>query len=606
MGVRYLIFRLFYIIKSKIGYLKLTFPSNPKFVKFISLEEWKNNLPPFFFEGKNINGLVKFPDPLLRANFEEIKNGNFVFFNHQKVHLPKDYDWITNPINGFKYDIKKHWSQINDFSKSSGDIKYVWEKSRFSYLYDIIRYDYHFSDDQSEFVIDEILDFIEKNPINKGPNYKCSQEISIRLFNWIFTLYYYKDSKNLTSKKFNIIINSIFWQTHHVFKNIKFSKICVRNNHAVTETLLLYVISKVFPFFKNSEKWGVKGKKWFEEEIDYQIYDDGTHLQFSMNYHRVVIQLITWAIRISKLNKDSFAEKVYKKAKSSLIFLDTCKDIKSGKLPNYGSNDGALFFKLTSDDYRIYTSQLEDLRAVLTGSVYQECESTFWYGVHPKLISLDIKLGTKRFDKSGYYIFDEENCKTFIRCGSYKNRPFQCDNLHLDIWIKGKNFLRDSGSYKYNTNQEYTEFFTGNEGHNVPSVNGKNQMERGVRFVWSRWVKNSEATISVKENRLEFIGVINTSHAKYKRSITKEENINRWVIVDECTCRDFDKFLQYWHVPIELDDLINLTSVDSEDNSLSIKKEQKWFSQYYGVLEESIRYTIISDSKLIKTTIEIK
>ena len=59
-------------------------------------------------------------------------------------------------------------------------------------------------------------------------------------------------------------------------------------------------------------------------------------------------------------------------------------------------------------------------------------------------------------------------------------------------------------------------------------------------------------------------------------------------------------------MPIELDDLINLKSVDSENNSLSIKKEQKWFSQYYGVLEESIRYTIISDSKLIKTTIEIK
>ena len=72
-------------------------------------------------------------------------------------------------------------------------------------MYDIIRYDYHFSDDQSKFVIDEILDFIEKNPINKGPNYKCSQEISIRLFNWIFTLYYYKDFKHLTSNNFNII-----------------------------------------------------------------------------------------------------------------------------------------------------------------------------------------------------------------------------------------------------------------------------------------------------------------------------------------------------------------------------------------------------------------
>ena len=65
-------------------------------------------------------------------------------------------------------------------SKEAGDIKYVWEKSRFSFLYDVIRYDYHFDDDQSEFIFKQIEDFIDKNPINQGPNYKCSQEISLR------------------------------------------------------------------------------------------------------------------------------------------------------------------------------------------------------------------------------------------------------------------------------------------------------------------------------------------------------------------------------------------------------------------------------------------
>ena len=37
----------------------------------------------------------------------------------------------------------------------------------------------------------EIEDWILKNPINKGPNYKCSQEITIRIFNWLFVLNYY-------------------------------------------------------------------------------------------------------------------------------------------------------------------------------------------------------------------------------------------------------------------------------------------------------------------------------------------------------------------------------------------------------------------------------
>ena len=72
------------------------------------------------------------------------------------------------------------------------------KKHDFLFLYDVIRYDYHFEDDQSAYVFKEIEDFITKNPINQGPNYKCSQEISLRVLNWTFALYYYKDSPNLT------------------------------------------------------------------------------------------------------------------------------------------------------------------------------------------------------------------------------------------------------------------------------------------------------------------------------------------------------------------------------------------------------------------------
>ena len=66
------------------------------------------------------------------------------------------------------------------------------------------------------------------------------------------------------------------------------------------------------------KNWGKKGKKWFEQEIAYQIYEDGTFLQFSMNYHRVAVQLLTWAIQLAKLNNINKewkeAEKLYKKA----------------------------------------------------------------------------------------------------------------------------------------------------------------------------------------------------------------------------------------------------------------------------------------------------
>ena len=85
----------------------------------------------------------------------------------------------------------------------------------------------------------------------------------------------------------------IYASVHHVYHHINFSRIAVRNNHAITETLFLTVSNVLFPFIPETKKWAADGKKWFEEEIDYQIYNDGTFLQFSMNYHRVVVQLLS-------------------------------------------------------------------------------------------------------------------------------------------------------------------------------------------------------------------------------------------------------------------------------------------------------------------------
>ena len=48
MGTRYVVFRISYLIKTKFGWHKKTFPTNPGFKKYISLQEWKDNLQPFY------------------------------------------------------------------------------------------------------------------------------------------------------------------------------------------------------------------------------------------------------------------------------------------------------------------------------------------------------------------------------------------------------------------------------------------------------------------------------------------------------------------------------------------------------------------------------
>ena len=88
----------------------------------------------------------------------------------------------------------------------------------------LIRYDYHFGIDLSEFVFSEIENWIDKNPINCGPNYICGQEIALRSFNWLFALHYFKNSPAITAERFDKIMHILYWQARHIYDNIQFSR----------------------------------------------------------------------------------------------------------------------------------------------------------------------------------------------------------------------------------------------------------------------------------------------------------------------------------------------------------------------------------------------
>ena len=521
-----------------------------------------------------------------------------------------DYDWVTNPDTNYKYDVSKHWTEVEDIVQEAGDIKYVWEKSRFSYLYTVIRYDHSTGEDHSQFIFDQIQDWIDKNPLNCGPNYKCSQEISLRVLNWIFALYYYKSSPFLTESCFLKIINSIYWQIKHVYGNINFSRIAVRNNHAITETLTLYIVGLLFPWFPDAKLWKVKGKKWFEKEIEYQIAEDGTYLQFSMNYHRVVIQLLTWGIALAQRNGECFSEHVYQRAYQSVNFLYQCQELSNGYLPNYGSNDGALFFKLNDSDYKDYRPQLDALHYLLTGeNLYDDVyEDRGWYAnnrncIHAEFAPLKQKIGCFSFDVGGYYLIREQDTLTFIRCGKYKDRPAHADNLHMDVWYKGENILMDGGSYKYNTDASDINYFMGTQSHNTIMLGNNNQMLKGARFMWFYWSQALKASIQELDDSYCFSGVVNCFRQlghdiTHSRKIIKKKNAPEWMVEDIVLNKpQGSKIRQLWHT--------QSSRIDFKSVEHNYVLSKGMYSEYYGQKKENKEIEFISDSESITTIIQV-
>lgn len=618
MGSRYVGYRVRHELDKKLGRLVNRHPVHPDPKSWMSVDAWKKSPPKFFFQSRKDLDHARQPTDSMRDKAQKILAGNIQFFSDEWLDLGEDYDWVTNPITGFRYNNSQHWSKIQDFDLTQGDIKYVWEKSRFSYLLTILRYDYHFDQDHSAFVFSQMEDWIAHNPVNQGPNWRCSQEISLRIINWCFVLYFYKDSPELTGQRWDKIQHVIYWSLHHVYHHIDFSRIAVRNNHAITETLMLTVSELLFPFIPETKKWSKKGRGWFEKEIRYQVYADGTFLQFSMNYHRVLVQLLSFGLALTENHQKPFSETVYTRARASVNFLFQCQNEKDGFLQNYGSNDGALFFPLADQQYGDYRPQLSCLYRILSKKdLYIDggFEEQNWIkSNNDKALfpfqGLQKHYGLLAFKSGGYFLIREKKSLTFIRCGNHKDRPLQADNLHLDIFESEENILYDAGSYKYNAIPEILRYFTGTLGHNTVTLDRKDQMLKGSRFIWFYWTQQKSVRYFETDTHFVFEGEIQAftylkAGITHRRKVSKKKGESIWEIEDEVNAAPAGlKMLQHWHVS-KLGNL-EIYSQNRAAEPVKSEKEDSFRSECYGRYTKEEMITFSSETHFLRTTISVK
>src|SRR5699024_1604674 len=199
-------------------------------------------------------------------------------------------------------------------------------------------------------------------------NYKCSQEMSFRTNAWIFALYHFKDHPASTEERMLKMIRCISHYGEHIHKHINFSVEAVKNNHSISEATTLTVIGNTFDFLPNADKLFNKGHKVLEKEINWQIKEDGTFIQHSHNYHRLVLQNLSWHfVSMFSVNK-SISKKILNKSNKSInYFKNIITD--RGRVPNYGMNDGSYIMPLTERDYNDYRPVLQCINYQLNNTL---------------------------------------------------------------------------------------------------------------------------------------------------------------------------------------------------------------------------------------------
>lgn len=354
-GISWCFYRILYLLKIK--FLNI----NKNSWKFFERKTDIKNLNIFDIDIKSLekflgNLEIKYKNEIIdRAN--KAVNGKIYAFSKNILDYGNPMKWNFNPITQKETNKNKMWFEIPDFNNEIGDIKLIWEPSRFCHLYLFSRA-YIISKDIKYYKAfsEQIKQWNINNKYPYGANYKCGQESAIRMINILMNYTVFKNY-NLISEEDTINVQEIVKGSYRkLLSNFFYAEKCVKNNHTISELIGLIIGA----WCENNNKRIKKYYNKLVKQLEIQFKEDGGYIQYSFNYQRLVFQLLEILFKIeNKINvriENKMKQLIYK----SVIQLYQLQS-SNGNLPNYGSNDGALIVPVTCADYRDFSSTIRHI-----------------------------------------------------------------------------------------------------------------------------------------------------------------------------------------------------------------------------------------------------
>lgn len=404
-------------------------------------------------------------------------------------------DWHRNPFNGERVDqAEREWWQIPDFDPRVGDVKTVWEASRFDWVLALAQRVASGDDLACQRLNDWLADWFQHNPPYRGPNWKCGQEASIRVLHIAMS--------GLICQQISFasagLLDLIELHLRRIAPTLSYA-MAQDNNHGTSEAAALFVGGSWLASCGRAHgaRWQRVGRRWLEDRAGRLIAADGSFSQHSVNYHRVMLDTFSMVeVWRRHTGLAAFSVRWRERAAAAALWLAELTDPESGDVPNLGANDGARLCPLSDTDYRDFRPSVQLAASLFCGHrVYPEDGEwnapLRWLGVAiPDAV--EAPSGSRCFDDGGYTLLRRGSARVLLRYPRFRFRPSHADALHLDLWVGGENHLRDGGTFSYNTDAEWLAYFPGTASHNTVQFDGRDQMPRLGRFLFGDWLKTSE------------------------------------------------------------------------------------------------------------------
>jgi hypothetical protein len=455
---------------------------------------------------------------------EELTRGRMRIFGTGPYLVGSPPDWFVGPLSGRRVaDPTLHWSRIDDFGSGVGDIKEVWELSRFAWAVELARAFRASGDPRFLATLNRwVADWRERNPWNQGPNWKCGQESSFRLMHLLEAARITGDAR-LPDRA--LLRSMVIEHCRRIEATFGYGR-AQDNNHGISEACALLVGGLWLSGWpgrgrREAERWRELGERALSERCLRLIAEDGSFSQGSMTYHRLVVDTLT---QVGVFARELGAARVLSSAaeervRKAVDWLAAFTDPISGDAPNLGANDGSHVFTMTEGPYRDFRPSIRRAREIFGGGAEDAA-------------------GIRVFPDGGYVRIALPGSGAswlMIRVPRYAFRPGDSDPLHLDLWHRGRNLLRDGGSFSYNApDPTIFEYLSGPAGHNTIQFDGRDPMPRVGRFLRSHWIHatNAGSWLDGGDVRKWSGSYRDHAGAEHAREVSASEN--RVEVVDRC------------------------------------------------------------------------
>ncbi len=413
-------------------------------------------------------------------------------FGRHRFPLPVTPDWHANPFReGVRADSARRWHRIGDFDPALGDIKAVWELSRFDWLLAMAQ-QAALGDAKALARANRWLaDWSKSNPPFRGVNWKCGQEASIRVMHLAASAIMLGQAEAPLPGLQELVLAHL----RRIAPTMAYA-IGQQNNHGTSEAAALFIGGSWMAQCGHADgrRWMETGRRWLERLGQDLIEPDGTFSQYSAVYQRVMLDTYSLAeVWRKRSGLPAFSGRLHARLRLAVQWLRQLTDPVNGDAPNLGANDGARLIPLSDTGFRDFRPSVQLAAGLFCGArAYSEPglydQPLRWFGI-PLPDSLLPAMASQSFDAGGLHVLRSERAVAYLRYPRFRFRPCQSDALHLDLWVNGNNLLRDGGSFSYNSSEGESEYFSGGAAHNTVQFDGRDQMPLISRFLFAAWLK---------------------------------------------------------------------------------------------------------------------